>query len=219
MYGKISFAAALLLGLTSATGYEKTGNLVNEPSYLTFDYTYGFDITYQTERSSGPYTGSDRPHDGFQYEWYQLAVESTAYLSVETTWFNHYMNTIEFEFMPFRFVPYQQYIIWTRPAAHEDNDFNLYAQRSLELLTFTTYVTENTKTFETSVYDYIDDSSAHDIYPHDADMMYNEDYENYYADPYWSYDLGAKILPASLYNHVAGTHAYYNYWAMGKYTW
>jgi hypothetical protein len=221
MFTKISFAAAVLLGLASATGFTKTGNIVNEAKFLTADYTYGFDIDYHTEYYGGPYTDSDAPSAGFQYELYSVMIESKAYLSLETTWFNNYQHSIEVELVPFKFSPYGQWFIWFRPeeTSFDDTDFNIYASTWLEILTLTTTVTENFKTFETSVYDYIDDSNNHDIYPSSSDFVYNEDYENEYADPYWSKDFGSELLPASFVSKYMGEQQIYNWWVLGKYSW
>ena len=82
-----------------------------------------------------------------------MNIYSYAKLTFDILFASWGMLTFEFSLEPFKYIPYEQTIQWTRPAG--DGTFYGYiiGTHELILFNFETHVTENWATFTTSIYD------------------------------------------------------------------
>ena len=172
---------AALLGVASATGYVKTYSLSNN-EWFTIDMKHTFDVTYGLNYdAAAPETTDDGTT---QTEGYGFIIDSawTSKMSIDVL--KTYSFALKGYAIPFKIVPFQYNIEWTRP---EDTSvpFSVVGSgtSSVKLLDFYFKYYENLKTFEVSLYDSLIDDSD-DLFPTSSDWEYNEDYENSYKDPY-----------------------------------
>ncbi|CDW90480.1 UNKNOWN [Stylonychia lemnae] len=195
--------------------------IYDNDNYLVAKYQYELDLEYHTEYYSGLYTGPDAPYSGYQYQLYQIFLQSTARGILDLKILNWYSYKIDLKFKPFKISPFGQWIIYMRPETGMPFDINLYASTWVEIGNLTTHITENTRTCYTSVYDYIDDSTTNSPYPDSItdDCPFNELYQTNYFDPYWTFDLGSIIFPDSFKKAFYGEKRIYSWWILGNYDW
>lgn len=201
----ISLAVALFMGLATASLFPTKkislmaihgdGDLFNVDNIVNAQYGYHFDLTYGTEYRGGPYTDSDAPDDGFNFEEYALNTQAVAEFSLTKEFFSFDRSTHMFEFYPFNVSPYVQQIIWRRPE-DPSGPFNLnfWGARRAELMVLHTRVISEEKTTLQSVIDYAEGDTDHLAPTSSDDWTYSGDYEQDYIDPWWQVDLGHKVL-------------------------
>src|ERR1700709_2321346 len=86
---------AVLIGLVSAenhivASYNGAATPVDVTSIFTMSYMYEFDIYYGTGYTGGPYTASDAPTAGYNYEKYFLLFNSFARAGFTVEFFGIY---------------------------------------------------------------------------------------------------------------------------------
>ena len=201
-----NLAIACLLGLACAEGWTEGDNLVDN-DWFSLNWMVGADAGYGTHWSTSEVSG-------FTTEVYGGHIYTTTHAMLSGEYMKARQYSVEMEFIPIWFAPYEQYVVWSRTVSEDtfDNQFYLKVAGAYKIVSgsYTTTWVKNMKTVKVSLVDYLEDDRT-ELGPQDSDWTFNEDYEYDEEDTYWSGNVFENI-DADLYANLNMISNYYDSW-------
>ena len=144
-------------------GESGSGNIANQPDFLTLDWTWSFEVAHETFPLAGNWD-SQRKRIGYGWQ-----IWSWGDFKLTGTFLNFYEWTWDLKVTPLAIIPFLLDITWVFPeAALFDKtpwDMRISGVWDVHGLWINSAMTENLKMFTESIIDFAKDPNANKLFP------------------------------------------------------